>query len=184
MSNKENISCNRGDCKETQQTKTKLNKETGVNAHYKDTVFRMLFKDKKRLLGLYNAVSEKNYTNPDALEIITLESAVYMGMKNDLVEECIEQDILREFLLKEKAEVKRMSLLECSEELALEIAKESGEEEGMAKGMAKGMAQMLIDNIDTAMQNFRMDLPEACRGLGHTLEEYEKAKELLNSRNK
>lgn len=55
-----------------------------ANLHYKDTVFRMLFLDKKRLLGLYNAVSGRNYTDPEALHIVLLESAVYMGMKNDL----------------------------------------------------------------------------------------------------
>lgn len=55
-----------------------------ANRRYKDTVFRMLFQDKRRLLGLYNAVGGRNYTDPDKLEIITLENAVYMGMKNDL----------------------------------------------------------------------------------------------------
>lgn len=55
-----------------------------VNKKYKDTVFRALFKDRERLLGLYNAVSGRNYADPEKLEIITLENAVYMGMKNDL----------------------------------------------------------------------------------------------------
>ncbi|CDD66247.1 uncharacterized protein BN803_00458 [Firmicutes bacterium CAG:882] len=58
--------------------------ELKVNRKYKDTVFRMLFSDKERLLELYNAVSGKNYNNADELEIVTLENAVYMGMKNDL----------------------------------------------------------------------------------------------------
>ncbi len=44
----------------------------------------MLFSDKERLLELYNAVSGKSYNNADELEIVTLENAVYMGMKNDL----------------------------------------------------------------------------------------------------
>ena len=51
---------------------------------YKDTIFRMLFSDKKNLLELYNAVSGRHYDNPDDLQIVTLENAVYMGMKNDL----------------------------------------------------------------------------------------------------
>ncbi len=55
-----------------------------ANRKYKDTVFRMLFSDKKNLLELYNAVSGKNYDNADDLQIVTLENAVYMGMKNDL----------------------------------------------------------------------------------------------------
>lgn len=55
-----------------------------VNRKYKDTVFRMLFTDRKNLLSLYNAVNGSSYEDPNALEIVTLENAVYMGMKNDL----------------------------------------------------------------------------------------------------
>ena len=55
-----------------------------ANRKYKDTVFKMLFSDKYRLLELYNAVSGRHYVNPDELQIVTLENAVYMGMKNDM----------------------------------------------------------------------------------------------------
>ena len=44
----------------------------------------MLFSDRKNLLSLYNAVSGSHYDDPEKLEIITLENAIYMGMKNDL----------------------------------------------------------------------------------------------------
>ena len=66
--------------------KTKRVKVNRVRANrkYKDTVFRMLFSDKENLLALYNAVSGKLYTDPEQLQIVTLENAVYMGMKNDL----------------------------------------------------------------------------------------------------
>ena len=55
-----------------------------VNTKYKDTVFRMLFSDKKNLLSLYNALNGKDYRDPDLLEIVTLDNAIYMGVKNDL----------------------------------------------------------------------------------------------------
>ena len=55
-----------------------------VNTKYKDRLFRLIFHGKKELLELYNAVNESNYTNPDELEITTIEDVVYMGMKNDL----------------------------------------------------------------------------------------------------
>ena len=55
-----------------------------VNRNYKDTVFRMLFSDRKNLLSLYNAISGAHYDNPEMLEIVTLENAIYMGMKNDI----------------------------------------------------------------------------------------------------
>lgn len=51
---------------------------------YKDTVFRMLFRDRERLLELYNAVSGNQCADAEKLEIVTLENAIYMGMKNDL----------------------------------------------------------------------------------------------------
>lgn len=55
-----------------------------ANKKYKDTVFRMLFSDRKNLLSLYNAINGTGYENPEELEIVTLENAIYMGMKNDL----------------------------------------------------------------------------------------------------
>ena len=55
-----------------------------VNKKYKDTVFRMLFSDRKNLLSLYNAINGTRYEDPEELEIVTLENAIYMGMKNDL----------------------------------------------------------------------------------------------------
>ena len=59
-------------------------KQLTTHRNYKDTVFRMLFPDRKNLLSLYNAVSGAHYDDPEKLEIVTLENAIYMGMKNDL----------------------------------------------------------------------------------------------------
>ena len=59
-------------------------KKPKAKREYKDTVFRMLFSDKKNLLSLYNAVTGRAYENAEDLEIVTLDNAVYMGMKNDL----------------------------------------------------------------------------------------------------
>ena len=55
-----------------------------ANREYKSTMFSMIFRDKKELLELYNAVNRSDYTDPEALEIVTLENAIYMNMKNDL----------------------------------------------------------------------------------------------------
>ena len=55
-----------------------------VNRTYKSTLFIMLFQDKNNLLELYNAVSGKHYTDPEVLEINTLENAIYMTVKNDV----------------------------------------------------------------------------------------------------
>lgn len=51
---------------------------------YKDRVFRMIFKEKKEFLELYNAMNESAYENPENLVVTTLENAIYMGIKNDV----------------------------------------------------------------------------------------------------
>ena len=55
-----------------------------INFKYKDTVFRLLFSDKERLLSLYNALSHKRCDNPDLLTVVTLHDAIYMEVKNDI----------------------------------------------------------------------------------------------------
>lgn len=54
------------------------------NRNFKDSLFRMVFKEKEHLLDLYNAVNGTDYDNPDELEINTLENVLYISMKNDL----------------------------------------------------------------------------------------------------
>ncbi|MBR5800478.1 MAG: hypothetical protein IKY23_10510 [Lachnospiraceae bacterium] len=51
---------------------------------YKDRIFRMLFKEKDRLLELYNALNGTSYTQTEALEVNTLENAIFIKMKNDV----------------------------------------------------------------------------------------------------
>lgn len=55
-----------------------------VNRKYKATVFELLYRDKSKLLELYNGLNGTEYADPEELEICTLENAVYMGMKNDV----------------------------------------------------------------------------------------------------
>jgi len=50
----------------------------------KDNVFRMLYRDKKNLLQLYNALNDTAYADPSALEMYTLENAIFMNVKNDV----------------------------------------------------------------------------------------------------
>ena len=55
-----------------------------LNRTFKSTIFIMIFGDKKNLLELYNAVSGNHYTDPELLEVNTLENAIYMTVKNDI----------------------------------------------------------------------------------------------------
>ena len=54
------------------------------SATYKDRIFRMLVKEKKIALEIYNAINDTHYDNPEDVIITTLENAVYLGMKNDV----------------------------------------------------------------------------------------------------
>ena len=53
--------------------------ELHVVRNQKDTVFRMLFREKKELLELYNALNDSAYNSPEDLTICTLENAIYMN---------------------------------------------------------------------------------------------------------
>lgn len=56
-----------------------------VQRNVKDRLFRFLFAgDREALLELYNALNGTDYQDASQLEIVTIESAVYVVMKNDL----------------------------------------------------------------------------------------------------
>ena len=64
-----------------------MQEETNVVIHkrtYKDRLFCHIFQDKEKLLSLYNAINGTTYTNPEYLEVNTLENAIYINMKNDI----------------------------------------------------------------------------------------------------
>lgn len=53
------------------------------NREYKSDVFSMLLEDKARALDVYNALTGKNYTDPEIIEIRTLEKGVSLTVRND-----------------------------------------------------------------------------------------------------
>lgn len=69
--------CMGNSCKRRNQMKEAQKK-------YKDTVFRLLFKDPARALNLYNSIMGTDYTDVEMLRFNTLENAIYMNVKNDL----------------------------------------------------------------------------------------------------
>lgn len=68
----------------TEQSYGIMTEIPGVARNYKDRVFRMVFKEKKALLALYNAMNGTVYEDEEALTVTTLENAIYMEMKNDV----------------------------------------------------------------------------------------------------
>ncbi len=61
--------------------------EEQVNREHKDRLFCFIFgrtENRAWTLSLYNAVNGTGYSNPDEIEITTMEDVVYMGMKKDV----------------------------------------------------------------------------------------------------
>lgn len=56
---------------------------SNVVRNHKDNVFCMLYRDRKNLLSLYNAMNGTSYENEKELEVVTLEGAFCLKMKND-----------------------------------------------------------------------------------------------------
>ena len=63
--------------------------QTSPTREYRDRLFKAIFgrdneQSKRWRLDLYNALNGTSYTDPDALEVNTIENVIYMTMKNDI----------------------------------------------------------------------------------------------------
>lgn len=58
------------------------------NKKHKDSVFTDLFtydeKARKNVLELYNALFDTDYTDEEVIQMLTLESVLFMDLKNDV----------------------------------------------------------------------------------------------------
>ena len=62
----------------------KIQKAPSINRKYKDSLFRIAFQEKEKLLELYNAINGSDYEDPSELTIYTMEDVIFMGIKNDI----------------------------------------------------------------------------------------------------
>lgn len=92
------------------------------------------------------------------------------------IDTCIEQNILKEFLTEQKAEVIAMSIYEYDEEKA----KRYYFSEGYEDGKILGKAAALLDNVASIMKNLNISLSNACDLLGITVEDYHLAEQNLS----
>ncbi len=174
--------------------------KTTVKRDYKSRMFTMIFKDKKELLKLYNAVGQRDYKDPELLTINTLENAIYMSMQNDLslelmvdvlninvgynkelmgacktlgdyseyvsrvreyakemsiedavdraIDACIREDILREFLERNRAEARAMSIYEYDQEEHIRLEREDAFEDGRKAGREEGIEKGLLLGVN------------------------------------
>ena len=73
------------------------------------------------------------------------------------IDQCIEENILKEYLLKKKSEVKLMLLTEFDEELFARTMKEEGLEEKIEKGLKKGLEKGRKEGLEKGIQIFIED---------------------------
>ena len=60
---------------------------TATNTKHKDRLFRFIFGNPENLewtLSLYNALNGSHYKDTSAIELNTIDDAIYLGMKNDI----------------------------------------------------------------------------------------------------
>ena len=95
------------------------------------------------------------------------EYEAYMNFEQAItraVDTCIEQEILKDFLVMNKAEVISMCIFECDMEEVMELWKEEAHEVGLAEGRAEGRAEGIdIGEIRGTIKT--------CRQFGKTDEE-------------
>ena len=81
------------------------------NREYRSDVFSMLMEVPKYALDVYNALNGTDYSDPDLIEIKTLEKGISLSIRNDAVsnaiEYCIKNNILRDFFESRKDEVRK-----------------------------------------------------------------------------
>ena len=61
--------------------------DVAINRDHKDRLFTFIFgrsENRRWTLSLYNAINGTAYTDPEEIEITTIDDVLYMGMKNDV----------------------------------------------------------------------------------------------------
>ncbi len=114
--------------------------ETTVNRNYKDTLFRMVFQEKKELLNTCKKLHDYSYFVSKVREYLR-QGLVLSEAVDRAVLHCIEKDVLKELLEIHRTEVKQVILEEYDEELHMKTLYEEGLAEGEAKGKAAGLAE-------------------------------------------
>ena len=81
------------------------------------------------------------------------------------VRECIEENILRDFLEQHRREVCDMCLTEFDEKKYEDVLREEGREEGLAEGLAKGLAKGRSEGLEKGRSDERKTLLEIVQKL-------------------
>ena len=110
--------------------------ELKLNRKYKDTLFRKVFNNKKDLLSLYNALNDTSHTDDSLITINTIEDAIYIGYKNDIIRRrwqiCYWQNLMRRRIKKQSYADGETNGEEKMAELVVKL-KESGRTDELIK---------------------------------------------------
>lgn len=122
-----------------------------IQTKYKDTVFRFLFSDPVHALCLYNAINGVVF---------------YNGIiKQPEVDDCIRKNILKEFLLKQRLEVVKMSIYDFDMEQEMKLLRqderEIGREEGREEGVLSIIRKLIQKGMDETQTINLLDCTEA-----------------------
>ena len=115
----------------------------------------------------------KNVSKHLTAETLDIISRIVEVMLRHL---CIPEKEVEEFTNKVK-ERKMGELFECFEDVDIPAARKAAR----AEGKAEGRNEILVQTVESAMQNFDLSLEEACKGLGIEVEDYQNAKTLKTS---
>ena len=98
------------------------------------------------------------------------------------IDTCIEKNILRDYLIKHKAEVTGMILTEYNEKLHEKTLRQEGREEGMEEGLIEGREEeqeKMAEAVRSLMGNLNLSAEEAMKLLGLSEEDRERYGALL-----
>ena len=96
------------------------------------------------------------------------------------ITECISEGILADFLRKNRAEAKKVSIYEYDEERHMRQTREEGVEEGFASGLEQGMKQKEKQIAINLMNAGILTEEQICAVTGLDLEELEELKKTLS----
>ena len=94
------------------------------------------------------------------------------------VDDCIKENILRDFLLKNKAEMIQMSIFEYDEEKHKKFLRQEGFEDGLTQGlergleqgMERGLEQGMAQGMERGLNSWKESILELLEELGNTPE--------------
>ncbi len=114
----------------------------------------------------------------DKIKTYTMQKKSIKEAVNQAVDECIQEDVLAEFLRKHRAEVMNVCITEYDEERVMDAIRE----ESYAKGCEITAACAKVQAVENVMTSLNVSVEEACKILQYLPEDYEAAKTLIHSK--